>query len=562
MSDLIETNVLIVGAGPSGMTMALALSKFGISSLLIDRRKSIYSEPRAHALNPRTLEIFSSLGMDIEDFKAVATPTEESCWVRWLDTLNGAEYGKLPYERMHAEDNLPAPWPLFNIAQPAAEIVMQNYVDGEGSIQTLRPWQWKSCEHRKGGIESLVIDDQGQERRICSRYLIGADGAGSPVRESQKIKMNGMGIIHDFMMIHFKADLTEVVKDKPAILYWAMKQDCSGTFIAYNMRDNWVFMYGHDDADTDISIFTEDYCQTLLKKAIGRSDIDIEILSTGNWGLGSQVAESYRKGNIFLIGDAAHRYPPSGGLGLNTGVGDAHNLAWKIAGVLQDWAWPDLLESYHSEREHVAQINADFSTENAGKLFSIMLATRSLMPDGLQPSFETLRSDPVIWAEIEAAIEEQRDHFDGLALQIGQHYGRKNAPDLRAEDFQFNDVGARFPHTWLTIAGKRASSLDLLSATQFTVIVRSGVKFPKIKTNIPFQVKTENIDFNAEPANLTTMGLDDTAAIIVRPDGHIAARLTGAKISPPQIGEALSMAVAKFTGLGSSDPVPADGGKS
>ena len=542
--------------------MALALSKFEIPSLLIDRRKSNYSEPRAHALNPRTLEIFSSLGMDVDDFKAVATPTEESCWVRWLDTLDGGEYGKLPYERMHAKDDLPTPWPLFNVAQPATETVMQNYVERESSIQTLRPWQWKSCEYRDGGIESLVIDDQGQERRIFSRYLIGADGAGSPVRESQNIKMNGMGIIHDFMMIHFKADLTEVVKNKPAILYWVMKQDCSGTLIAYDMRGNWVFMHGYDDADTDISIFTEDYCETLLKKAIGRSDIDIEIISRGNWGLGSQVSESYRKGNIFLIGDAAHRYPPSGGLGLNTGVGDAHNLAWKIAGVLQDWAWPDLLESYHSEREHVAQINAAFSTENAGKLFSIVLATRSLMPNSHQPSFETLKSDPEIWAEIEAAIREQRDHFDGLALQIGQHYGRKNAPDLRADDFQFNDVGARFPHTWLTIAGKRASSLVLLSAKQFTVIARSGVQIPKIKTNIPFQVKTENTDFAADKANLKTIGLNDVAAIIVRPDGHIAARLIGPKISQSEIDGAFSRAIAKFTGLRSSDPVSAIEGRS
>ena len=121
----------------------------------------------------------------------------------------------------------------------------------------LRPWEWKSCEHRAGSVESVVVDDKGQEQCILSRYLIGADGAGSPVRESQGIAMKGMGIIHDFVMIHFKADLSEVVKDKPAILYWVLNQKSSGTFIAFDQRDNWVFMHPFDEADTDLTSFTE-----------------------------------------------------------------------------------------------------------------------------------------------------------------------------------------------------------------------------------------------------------------------------------------------------------------
>jgi 2,4-dichlorophenol 6-monooxygenase len=546
MSDPIKTNVLIVGAGPSGMTMALALARFGISCTVIDRRESNYEQPRAHALNSRTLEMFSALGMDIEDFKAVATPVEESCWVRFTDTLSGGEYGKLPYERMQDADDLPTPWPLFNIAQPAVEAVMQTYIEREATIQVLRPWKWKSCEHRAGGVESVVIDSEGQEQRILSRYLIGADGAGSPVRESQGIAMKGMGIIHDFVMIHFKADLSELVRDNPAILYWVLNQYCSGTFIAFDQRDNWVFMHPYDEADTDLASFTEASCRDLVHRAIGRSDIEVEILANGSWGLGSQVAESFCNQNVFLVGDSAHRYPPTGGLGLNTGVGDSHNLAWKIAGVLQGWAWPGLLDSYHPEREHVAQNNADFSTENAGKLFSIMLATGSLMPEGMQPTFEQLKADTGRWAEIQQGIEDQRDHFDGLALHIGQHYGRTNAPDLRAEDFQFSDVGARFPHTWLSVDGERASSLDLLSATRFTFIAREGVTLPEFESEVPCQVKSQNVDFSASSENLASMGMDEAAVVLVRPDGHIAERFMENSVTAPAMKDALSRAVAKF----------------
>ena len=234
--------------------------------------------------------------------------------------------------------------------------------------------------------------------------------------------------------------------------------------------------------------------------------------------LGSQVAETYRNQSIFLVGDAAHRYPPSGGLGLNTGVGDAHNLAWKLAAVLQDWGWPGLLDSYHSERERVAQINADFSTENAGKLFSVFLSTGALMPEGMQPSFDSLKGDPMRWSQIQAAIEDQRDHFDGLALHIGQHYGRSDAPDLRSDNLQSSDSGARFPHTWLLVEGVRASSLDLLTAKEFTLVTRNDVVLPNEESSIPYRVKREGIDFSADEANLATLGLDHVSALLVRPD--------------------------------------------
>ena len=194
----------------------------------------------------------------------------------------------------------------------------------------------------------------------------------------------------------------------------------------------------------------------------------------------------------------------------------------------------------------MAQNNGDFSTENAGKMFSILLATGAVMPPGMQPSFDEIRADPVRWEQVQQGIEEQRDHFDGLALQIGQHYGRRNAPDLRADDFQFCDVGARFPHTWLTIDGEQASSLALLSSSDFTFIVRNDVELPAIDTEVPCQIKRENTDFMADADNLQTMGMDEAAVVLVRPDGHIAARLSGKDVSAESLHDALSSSVAKF----------------
>lgn len=549
MSHIKTTNVLIVGAGPSGMTMALALAKFGIASVVVDRRAENLSTPRAHALNPRTLEIFSALDIDVNALKSIATPVEESCWVRFVDTLSGDEYGKLPYERMHQSDDLPTPWPLFNIAQPDVEAVMQSYIDKEELIEVIRPCQWQSCQQHPEGVESILQDQQGNELRIFSRYLIGADGAGSPVRESQGIKMEGMGIVHDFVMIQFKADLSEIVKDKPGILYWTLQNDCNGTFIAFNQRNNWVFMYPYDSSGADISYFTKEKCRDIVIKAIGQNDINVEILSNGGWGLGSQVADQYSHNNVFLVGDSAHRYPPTGGLGLNTGVGDAHNLAWKMAGVLKGWAWPGLLDSYHTERQKVAQNNADFSTENAGKLFDVFVASGALMPEGKQQSLQELQADKTRWSELQQAIQQQGDHFDGLALQIGQHYGREQAPDLRAASFQYSDVGARFPHTWLTIKDQKTSSHQLLSSTEFTVLVAKGIELPNFSVEVPYQIKVEGEDFIADKESLATMGMGDASLIIVRPDGHISARFSEQKVTSDGLQQALTKASAKFLAL-------------
>ena len=547
MTNLIKANVLIVGNGPSGMTTALTLAKFGIACTIIERRPSLYMEPRAHALNSRTLEIFSALGINIEDFKALATPTEESNWVRWVDKLNGSEYGKLPYERMTDEGDLPSPYPLFNISQPNCERVLQKYVDQESLITTLRPYNWVSCEQVEEGVISKVTNDKGVEQKILSRYLVGADGANSPVRRSQDIAMHGMGIVQEFKMIHFKADLTSIVKDKPAILYWLMSQECMGTLIAYDIRDNWVFMYPYNDAEVDKSIFTPEYCNQLLHSVIGQSDIDIEILNSSSWGLGSQIAEQYRIKNVFLVGDSAHRYPPSGGLGLNTGVGDAQNIAWKMAAVLKQWGWSGLLDSYQQERKQVAQHNADFSVTNAGKLFSIMLATQSLMPKGKQASIDELRADPNKWAEIQQGIEDQRDHFDGMALHIGQHYGREEAPDLRADNLQCSDIGARFPHTWITVNEQISSSLSLLCAKHFTLISHVSIDPNKISTSVPLKIKVVNTHFKANQNNLNTMGLNDAKAILIRPDGHICARFHAEQLTESSVVDALNTATAQFS---------------
>lgn len=534
-----HTPVLIVGCGPTGMTMALALSQFGVKSTVVDRHDAISRSPRAHALNCRTLEIFDALGVDMARLREAATPDAESGWVRWIDTLSGGEFGVLPYERMDAPEDVPTAHPLFNIAQPDAEAVLLEAVLQDPNIEVHRGWEWHRCDEGDSDVRSLLQNRNGEQWQVTSQYLVGADGANSPVRESQGINMAGTGVIQRFKNVHFRADLSHIAGDKPAILYWVLRQSCAGTLLAYDIRDNWVFMYPYMEEVTDPASLTDQVCTDLAKEAVGAADTAMEVIGIGDWEMRSEVAEAYRTGRIFLAGDAAHRYPPSGGLGLNTGVGDAHNLGWKIAAVLAGWAPDSLLDTYATERQPVAQNNANFSVENAVKMLDVFALAGVMDEPGTQPPLEEIKADSERWAALQASIGEQQVHFDGLALHIGAHYGSSEPPDPFTTNLQPAEVGSRLPHVWIERDGHRASSHDLLSAQAFTLLSGSAEVQPPQST-VPLNIVQWGHHCHGSEDALNQLGLAQ-GALLVRPDGHIAARLDDAQ----NLEDALSQVLAR-----------------
>ena len=516
-----EYPVLIIGCGPAGMTAALALSRLGVKSLVIERRTTISAAPRAHALNCRTLEIFAQLGVDIDALREKGTPDEESGWVRWVDTLGGGEFGVLPYERVPTPETVPTPFPLFNIAQPDVEALLFEHLQADPNVTIERGCEWQSCEQHAEGATSMVVDAAGETVAIESRFIVAADGANSPVRGALGIAMEGPGVLQRFKTVHFRADLSSIVASKPAILYWILNQSAAGTLIAYDIRDNWVFMYPCDAPGMDPESVTDDRCIAATREAIGVPDVELEVLSIREWEMTSEVAQAYRQGSVFLAGDAAHRYPPSGGLGLNTGVGDAHNIAWKIAGVLAGWSPVSILDTYESERRQVALQNADFSLENAVKMLDVFNHAGVFAEPGTQPGLDAIKADGERWRALEASIEDQRVHFDGLALHLGAHYGRASAPDLFADRVQHCEVGARVPHVWLERGSEVVSSLALLSPAEFTLLLGPGVDTPGTALDLPLRVLSCPDDFTGEAAALEELGIA-AGAVLVRPDGHIA----------------------------------------
>lgn len=486
-------------------------------SLVVERHVTQMGAPKAHAVNPRTLEICRSAGIEWERFRAKAPPEDEGQYVRFVTRLAGEELGVLPYERQDPEVLELTPTPLLNIPQPEFERILADELSGYPEVEVRRGHEWRESEAGDGGVVSTIADrESGETYEVESRYVVAADGAGSRIRESLGIEMEGAPSVGSAVMIHFGADLSALVGDRPGVLYWAVDPRVLGTFIAYDIRSTWVLM--HLTGERTPAEPTEEWARREVLKAIGDESVDIDIKNINPWTTGAQVAAKYRVGPIFLAGDAAHRFPPTGGLGLNTGAADAHNVAWKIAACEKGWCGDRLLDTYEAERKPVARSNADQSVKNAMQLGGLV-------------NYMTSNPDALASAEgrtsISARISEMHDHFDSLRLQLGYVYGDPDHDSDRGigEFVPSACVGARLPHAWIERGGARVSTLDLVDASGFTLITGGGgwQALPDTHGALLRCVRLGSDFGDAEGVCRKVLGLGD-GALLVRPDGHILAR--------------------------------------
>ena len=520
-------SVLVVGAGPVGLMTALLLARQGLRSIVVERFEGRHGAPKAHAINPRSLEICRSLGLDTEAMKRRGTPAEDGGWVRFVTTLAGEEIGALPYERQDERVREVTPTPLINLAQPLFEDFLLEELARTSLVALRRGVAWQHCEQTADAVTSVLEDVRTRERtRVTTRYVIAADGAGSTVRRTLGVGMVGDASSQAFITIHFEANLRTIVGHRPGILYWIMQPPHAGVLIAYDIEKSWCMLYPHDPMTAPRESFTPALCEQILRHAIGGSDAVIHIRHILPWALMSEVADRYRVGRVFLVGDAAHRFPPTGGLGLNTGLQDAHNLAWKIAAAEQGRGSGALLDSYHAERHTVATINSAQSLKNAHRILKLQTALKSEGGD----SGGLLRQlhDPAAQADIQRQIANQREHFDSLALQLGFSYapGGYDFADVSAFEPALT-VGGRMPHAWLERDGAVIPLLDLLDDRRFTLLTGSS----HLSGDTLLKIVVEGVDFEDPGKTLQRfVDLPGGQSVLVRPDGHVAAILGRSQI--------------------------------
>lgn len=530
----LETSVLVVGAGPAGMTAALLLARLGIPCRVVERRATPQPAPAAHVVNARTFEILRAAGVDMRAIAAASQDPRDAGHVFWVTTLAGRELGRLPYERQDDDVLALTPTPLRNLSQHRLEPILADTVRAAG-VDLRYGHEWQSAEQDADGVTSRVRDHTtGTVHEIRSRWLLAADGAASPVRRALGIAPLGPDRLQSFVMIHLDADFRALVGDRRGVLYWTTAPDATGTFVAHDLASTWVYMHPFDPDAESAADYGDARCAAIVRRALGTAAYPFTIRTIRTWTMTAQVAERYRERRVFLVGDAAHRFPPTGGLGLNTGVQDVHNLVWKLAAVEHGTAPDALLDTYESERRPVAQRNADVSLQNAMRLMEVYQALAAVDPGA------RAAGTFAVGADLATAIANQAEHFDMLGLQLGFAYAegalaagtdgaavaepsavRTYVPQARP--------GARLPHAWVTSArtGERVSSLNVVPYDRFTLIV--GAAGSPWTSAVPAAPRVDVVAIGRDvldPDGAWTrlLELDPAGAILVRPDQHVAWR--------------------------------------
>ena len=580
--------VLIVGAGPSGCTLALLLARAGIHATLIEQNTDPQQHPAACILNTRTMEVFREIGID-ERIRGTCQNVFERGLISWVVSLAGRELGRCSALPDRPEDILSlSPTHTVQFPQHMLEPMLWRAIEQQPAIDFRKNHRLVAVQDDGTEVVAITAKETGEESVIRGDYLVASDGASSTVRRSLGINMDGPVLQH-MMGIHFTADLGRLVNERRSVLYWVLNKQLVGVLIAHWLPTEWVLFAPYFPPQQTPERFSKRVCLDLVQAACGFAPNDLEIKGIRPWVLAARLARSFQKERIFLAGDAAHSFPPTGGLGLNTGVQDAHNLAWKLAAVLKGRARADLLETYELERKPVARINLDHSVRNFSKMNELYkvagLDWAQIQALESVQSSRVVRCLPSAWqrglvngtvkvalrrlarldaeeqygeklrARFRALLPGQEPHYRFLGIDLGFAY-REGAvvSEQTPQPAATNPVvdylpttwpGARLPHLWIRSGGERLSLLDLPKGETFLLLthpagnqpwrnavtlIKKDISFPLIVLSIGPEESSDLVD--EQGAWLRLSETEDTGAVLVRPDGHVAWRCLKAPADP------------------------------
>jgi len=485
--------VLIVGGGPTGLMASILLGRFGVPNLLVEKHPSTTLFPKATRLNTRTMEILRVLGIE-PDVRSRQQQVGDVPLMLGGETLRGPVRFRIDgdaREEMHRHS--PTTWAY--IPQDVLEPILRAHAECQQASYVCFGVEVTSVDQDAGGVTVGLLERVSGERLpVRAQYLIAADGARSFVRTALGIGMSGDDRRSRELNILVRADLDSVRGANRSLLF-QVRNDVMQGIIVMAGDGRWVLRC------PEFPGVTPERCVGLVRTAAGLPDLPVEILAIRHWEQAAVVAHRFCDGRVFLVGDAAHRLTPAGGFGLNTGVQDAHNLAWKLGGVLAGWAGARLLDSYETERRPIALRNVELSrrfwdrgrvSTATGYWLGFSYEQGALIPDG---------------------------HPEGTRLPA--------VSDLVSEYVPTARPGSRAPHCWLS-TGSTVSTIDLFDR-EFVLFTRRG---DGGWWSAAIQIAAEGVPVRcvdppaAEWAEL--YGVEPGGAVLVRPDGHVAWRARGA----------------------------------
>ncbi|MFD6969511.1 FAD-dependent oxidoreductase [Streptomyces sp. NPDC059979] len=523
----VRVPVLVVGGSLVGLSTSLFLSRHGVRHLLVEKHSGTSPHPRGRGINARTMELFRTAGAEraIRQAASVLEGIEGILQARSLTDRSDHNWLIKSIDPSGALARFsPTGWCLCSQNNIEPVLAAQSRAQGaEIRFST----ELMSFDQDATGVNAVVKDRKtGEHVTVRSDFLIAADGPRSPVREALRIPQTGNGELFHNVSVTFRSErLVEVLDDLRFIVCYLMRPGADGALLPVDNQTQWVFHAPwHPDQGETLEDFTDERCVNQIREAIGVPDLDVEIGGKAPWHAAERVAERYSAGRVFLAGDAAHEMCPTGAFGSNTGIQDAHNLAWKIAAVLEGSAGIELLDTYEAERLPVAQATSERASARSAEHSHPGYAPPPTMGGG--PGSGVLPT-AMGYCYPQGAL-------------VGAEPGRPVIPETLK---MTGATGTRAPHMWLTRAGERVSTLDLYECS-FVLLSGAGTPWQEaaeqVAEELPARLDAYTIGSGPD-ADLVQEGEADwtevhrmnaEGAVLVRPDGFVAWRSEGAVADP------------------------------
>lgn len=527
-------SVLIVGAGSAGLSLLLLLQQQGIASLLIERRADVSWHPRARNLNFRTLEVFRGIGLEA---KVVASGAHVTRTLRKQTVASHEEEAITSVaDFLHIADRLeictPEP-PFLYCPQSRLEPLMLAEAKQRGCDVRYNTELISFTQDSQGVTATIKDRGTGACTVVQASYLVGADGAHSKVRDALGVKADGLGVLDErYIFIYFRADWGELIEAHENDAIFIDRPNIRGFFLITD-RDRGMFAIQEESAH-DYSV---EHCKELVIDGIGKPDLPIEIIEVARWQPAQLVAERFAQGYVFLVGDAAHTMPPKLGMGANTAIQSAHNLAWKLAAVLKGQAPPALLATYQAERRPVGLLASQQSLVGPAATLLTKGSDDKLLPAERRVSLFSLiagyryHSQAVLSEDVAVAVE----------------------TDLLSKPEELTgQPGTRVPHLWLEREGKRISTLDLPDGRFVLLTGTDGAAWGEAAAAVAarlgiglsaYRIGPRGGLLDLEDGWRTRMSMGASGVILLRPDGFVAWRARVLPASHEDVLEQVLMSI-------------------
>ncbi|MEO3974323.1 FAD-dependent monooxygenase [Streptomyces sp. CAU 1734] len=536
---VIRVPILIVGGSLVGLSTSMFLSRHGIGHLLVEKHAGTSTHPRGRGINIRSMELFRRAGVESEIREAAAVLAGNH-GILQAGSLTGDDQRWLFREidpAGSAERISPSAWCLCS--QNDIEPVLAARTRELGAELRFST-ELLSFEQDDSGVTALIADrETGEHTTVRADYLVAADGPRSPVRERLGIGQSGDGeLFHNVSLTFTSRGLGAIVGDRRFIVCYLVRPGADGALLPVDNGEHWVFHAPwHPELGETLEDFTDERCRDHIRRAVGAPDLDVEITGKAPWHAAERVARRYSSGRVFLAGDSAHEMSPTGAFGSNTGIQDAHNLAWKLAAVVRGWAGPGLLETYGEERLPVARATGERASARSA--------------EHAHPGY----APPVLPGGGRGARQAGM-----LTVAMGYRYPRgavtgadPELPVVPESLGLLGEPGTRAPHLRvIDRTGERISTLDLYERVP-VVLCGAGAAWrdaavkAAARLSVPLAVYAIGEGPLAdlvpeEGADWTAVhGTTGEGALLIRPDGFVAWRSAGAVLDPERaVEEALT----------------------